>query len=57
MTVTVKPFHQTFPKVEPLFHTYCDQCPEYGICGEQHEADASAAQHQFEHNTAKEPTA
>ena len=56
MTVSVKPFHAQYPMMPPLFHTYCTECPDYGICDVQHVADADAAQHQFEHDTKPKET-
>lgn len=37
-TVTMYPFHRTYPGTEPLFHTSCKEHPRWGTCGTRGEA-------------------
>ena len=43
--IVIRPFHQRYPGMPELFHVYCKQHPDFGFCGEEHEACAAALLH------------
>lgn len=47
-TITVYPFHERYPGMEPLFHVSCDQHPEFGCCANERDAHLAAAAHRME---------
>lgn len=45
MTVDVRPFHGRIPGMPDLFHTYCDEHPEFGTCASEEQAHVDVATH------------
>lgn len=42
---SVRPFHQGVPGMASLFHTYCDDHPNFGTCAEEAQAHRDIADH------------
>lgn len=45
MSAYMKPFHQTYPGLPDLFHTYCSDHPDFGTCAEEAKAHRDIANH------------
>lgn len=45
MSTRVERFHQTYPGMPDLFHTYCDEHPEFGTCADEAQAHRDIADH------------
>ena len=41
----IYPFHARYPNLPELFHTACDEHPDWGVCGERHEAESAVFEH------------
>lgn len=45
MATTMRRFHQAYPGLPPLFHTYCSDHPKFGTCAEEAQAHRDIADH------------
>lgn len=45
MSTTIKRFHQSYPGMADLYHTYCEDHPDWGVCAELADAHEAVATH------------
>lgn len=45
MSAYMKPFHQHIDGMPDLFHTYCDEHPDFGTCATEGRAHQDIAAH------------
>ena len=53
--ITARRFHKSYPGMDDLYHTYCEQCPDWGTCGTQEETLAWMRAHSFLHKPSEGP--
>jgi hypothetical protein len=41
----MKRFHQSYPGMSDLYHTYCEDHTDFGICGTLEEAEVAINEH------------
>lgn len=53
--IRIEKFHQSYPGVEDLYHTYCSEHPDWGVCSTKPLAEEEILLHRAEeHNEAEE---